>query len=222
VASLGTPVDIYCERLGPGLWAEPVNALTNLAFLAAAWVGWRAARGSSGAGTDPALAWLVALTVAIGIGSSLFHTFATRWAGLADVLPILAFIVSFLAIAMRRFFGLGWPAAVAIGAAYVPASVALRGPLRDLFGPVLGGSAGYLPAALALLLCGLLLAVRGHPAGRCLLIGAAVFAASLTFRTLDAAVCEAFPLGTHFAWHLLNGVLLGWLLVTLARHGRTA
>lgn len=25
-------IDHYCERTGPGLWAEPVNALTNLAF----------------------------------------------------------------------------------------------------------------------------------------------------------------------------------------------
>lgn len=25
-------IDIYCERLGPGLWAEPLNALTNAAF----------------------------------------------------------------------------------------------------------------------------------------------------------------------------------------------
>ena len=30
------PIDAYCERLGPGLWAEPLNAVTNLAFLVAA------------------------------------------------------------------------------------------------------------------------------------------------------------------------------------------
>ena len=34
--NLFEPIDIYCERVGPGLWAEPVNALTNLSFLAAA------------------------------------------------------------------------------------------------------------------------------------------------------------------------------------------
>ena len=28
-------IDIYCERLGPGFWAEPVNALSNGAFLVA-------------------------------------------------------------------------------------------------------------------------------------------------------------------------------------------
>ena len=31
-----TPIDNYCERLGPGLWAEPLNAATNGAVLAAA------------------------------------------------------------------------------------------------------------------------------------------------------------------------------------------
>jgi hypothetical protein len=30
------PIDAYCERLGPGLWAEPLNAVTNLAFIVAA------------------------------------------------------------------------------------------------------------------------------------------------------------------------------------------
>jgi hypothetical protein len=25
-------IDLYCERLGPGILAEPINALTNLAF----------------------------------------------------------------------------------------------------------------------------------------------------------------------------------------------
>ena len=38
------PVDDYCERLGPGLWAEPLNLVTNLAFLIAA-ILWRRCRG---------------------------------------------------------------------------------------------------------------------------------------------------------------------------------
>jgi len=31
-----TPIDNYCERLGPGFRAEPLNAATNGAVLAAA------------------------------------------------------------------------------------------------------------------------------------------------------------------------------------------
>ena len=36
-------IDLYCERFGPGIWAEPINALTNLAFLVAAFAAWRLA-----------------------------------------------------------------------------------------------------------------------------------------------------------------------------------
>ena len=32
------PIDLYCERTTALLWAEPVNALSNLGFLLAAWL----------------------------------------------------------------------------------------------------------------------------------------------------------------------------------------
>ena len=30
-------MDAYCERVGPGLLAEPLNAVSNISFLLAAW-----------------------------------------------------------------------------------------------------------------------------------------------------------------------------------------
>lgn len=71
---MGT-VDLYCERLGPGLLAEPLNAITNLAFFIAAWLLWRQSR-IAGSLTGGVIL-LLALLVAFGVGSSLFHTFAT-------------------------------------------------------------------------------------------------------------------------------------------------
>jgi hypothetical protein len=35
-----------------------------------------------------------------------------------------------------------------------------------------------------------------------------IFSLSLVARSVDAAICPVFPLGTHFAWHLLNGLVL--------------
>ena len=49
-------------------------------------------------------------------------------------------------------------------------------------------------------------------AANLLLIAAGVFVISFSARTLDARVCPALPLGTHFAWHLLNALLLYLLL----------
>ena len=73
-----SPVDLYCERLGPSFWAEPVNAISNVAFLiaaVAAFVKWRqAARDDL-----PALA-LIGVVFVIGLGSFAFHTLATRGA----------------------------------------------------------------------------------------------------------------------------------------------
>ena len=69
---------VYCERLGPGLLAEPLNALSNLAFFLAAWAAWSVAR--RGGALDSGIAVLVGLIATIGIGSTLFHTFSTPWA----------------------------------------------------------------------------------------------------------------------------------------------
>jgi hypothetical protein len=45
-------------------------------------------------------------------------------------------------------------------------------------------------------------------------LAAVIFAISLTFRTVDIAICPQFPLGTHFIWHILNAVVLYVLLRT--------
>ena len=68
-----------------------------------------------------------------------------------------------------------------------------------------------------MIVCGGLLVRQNRAGGGGLLLGAALFALSLTFRTLDRPLCDAFPLGTHFVWHLLNGLLLGWLTWVMSR-----
>jgi hypothetical protein len=213
-------LDGYCERVSAAFWAEPVNALTNLAFIVAAIVGWRvlARQGDR----DLGVLWLVLLVVAVGVGSFLFHTVATVWAAFADVLPITLFILSYLALTLRRGFGLPWWQALGVTVIFLPASSGVEAGIEAALGDALGGSEGYLPALAALLVCGAWLRARGHPLGGPLLAGGGLFAVSLTFRTLDMPLCPVFPVGTHFLWHLLNGLLLGWLIVSLVRHGTRA
>jgi hypothetical protein len=208
-------IDIYCERMGPEFWAEPVNAVTNAAFLiAAAWVLLVLRReGRLEAGTG----LLIGLLTAIGIGSFLFHTVATRWAALADVLPIMLFILAYLALTMRRGFRLNWWWAGGITLAFLPASFAVSSAVGELAGGALGGSSGYVPALLALVVAGGWLQVRGVREGQWLLAAAAVFVASITLRTLDQPLCQATPFGTHFMWHVLNAVVLGLLIWAMAR-----
>lgn len=211
-------VDQYCERLGPGFWAEPWNAVTNAAFIFAAVAGlvYATRKGR----LDWPVAVLIAITVAVGIGSFLFHTVATVWALVADVVPIQLFILMYFALAMRRFAGMPWWGAGLATVAFIAISVVGEGALGDLAGDRLNGSEGYIPPFLALLAVGGALTIAGRTgAGSALMIAAIIFAVSLGFRTADASVCATFPLGTHFLWHTLNGVLLGFLIVAMVRFG---
>ncbi|MCW5688056.1 MAG: ceramidase domain-containing protein [Pseudolabrys sp.] len=195
------PVDLYCERLDPSFWAEPLNALTNLSFVIAAvvaFVQWRRAGGRDW----PALI-LIGVTFAIGIGSFIFHTVATRGASLFDTVPIAVFIYGYLLLALRRFLNLSTLVALAVLGAFVLLS-ALEA--RLVPAGTLNGSHAYLPAWAALVVVGWLSNERRS--GRLLLAAAAVLALSIVFRSIDQAVCAALPIGTHFLWHTLNGVVL--------------
>ncbi|MFY0690805.1 MAG: ceramidase domain-containing protein [Paracoccaceae bacterium] len=206
------PIDAYCERLGPAFWAEPVNAVTNLAFLIAALVMARRLRGQR-----MPLAWLmVGVLTCIGLGSFAFHTFATPWAAMLDVVPIGVFILVYLYAANRHFWQLsrGWSI---FGVALFIPYAALLVPLFDGLG-WLGSSAGYAPVPLLIALYGVALRARARQTARGLLIGALVLVVSLTFRTLDLPLCGVFPFGTHVFWHVLNGIMLGWMIEVYRRH----
>ena len=101
-------IDGYCERTDAAFWAEPINALSNLAFVIAAIWMWRASSGLAAARL------LSAILFAIGVGSFLFHTFATVWAAIADVVPIVLFVLVYLYLVNRDIVGLRrWSAALA-------------------------------------------------------------------------------------------------------------
>jgi hypothetical protein len=63
---------------------------------------------------------------------------------------------------------------------------------------------------------------RNGSGGRQAMLAAGLaFTLSLTLRTIDIDLCRAWPLGTHFAWHLLNGLVLYLVtmaLITVHRH----
>lgn len=201
-------VDGYCERLGPAFWAEPVNAVTNLAFLAAALLLWRRTFGLGRA--------LCAVLFAIGVGSFLFHTFAQSWAGVADVVPILVYVLVYIYAANRDFWGLGVWASLGLTLLFFPYAAATV-PLFSMI-PGLGGTAGYAPVPLLIAIYAVLLRHRAPETARGLLIGVAILLVSMLARTLDEPLCGVFPMGTHFLWHLLNATMLGWMIHVWTRH----
>lgn len=217
-------VDIYCERTTTGFWAEPLNALSNLSFLLAALFAARTARAR---GIRAPIAWvLITLAGCIGIGSFLFHTFANQWSALADVLPIWTFVALFVLTAMHQIGGmsvrrvLAWSGGVAVLAVVVILFAMGEGESAAAAPDPLNGSGQYAPALLALLVFSAVSWRKRHPGAPWIIAATVVFLLSLVLRTLDRDICTALPIGTHFGWHLMNGLLIGLLLQMLLRTGR--
>lgn len=226
----------YCERgTDPSFWAEPLNAVSNGTFLVAALLGARLLSQQPARQDSAAAEWtLIALAAFIGVGSFLFHTFATRWAVLTDVGAILFFTIGSLGYMLRRFFGASWVVVSVALPVFIAAFVAFqRIPCDPALMPItaaagrgcFNGSLGYTPVLIALLGAGMLLAMRGHRAGRLVLGAAAVFSISIMLRTLDIEICALTgmygrPRGTHALWHVLNAVAVYCLLAAAIRYGR--
>jgi hypothetical protein len=214
----------YCERgANPAFWAEPLNALSNIAFLiasAAALLFWRRLPRADQGREELAL---IAIVGVIGAGSFLFHTLATRWSILADTIPIVVFMLATLAYVLRRLIRLPVLAVIACLAAFM-GTLMLAGQVRCGGGACLNGSVGYLPALGMLALTGFILFTRHNPAGSRLLTAAVVFAVSLTLRTFDQTLCpftliaNNWQTGTHALWHMLNALVLYLLLMMALKH----
>lgn len=203
-------IDGYCERTDFTYWAEPVNAVTNAAFVIAALIMWRRTEGMP---LGRALCVVLAL---IGIGSYLFHTHAQVWSAIADTTPIAAFILLYIFVANRQFWGLSLLPALLLTGLFIPYVFVTYPVFSNL--PFFEVSAGYWPVPLLIGIYAILLRSREPDVSRGLAIGAGILVLSLIFRTLDMPVCGTLPLGTHFLWHILNGIMLGWMIEVYRRH----
>ena len=238
--TFGEHVFLYCERgTSTALSAEPINAVSNVAFILAALMGlqlleWRPREQQT---SDHFL--LIGLVALIGIGSFAFHLLATQESELLDVIPIAVFTLVYLGFALNRFLGVppGWMVLLVIGFTILMGAtsqvrcwdggVGIPGLEAQGAKTCLNGSVFYLPALGALIVVGLLLEERRHRAAPYVLWAAAIFAISLTLRSLDLALCGKFliedqKVGTHAAWHVLNALALFLLLRASLEAGAAA
>jgi hypothetical protein len=228
--TFGEHVFLYCERgTSAALSAEPINAVSNIAFILAALMGLQLLEWRPRAQHTADNFLLIGLVALIGIGSFAFHLLATQETELLDVIPIAVFILVYLGFALNRFLGVppGWTVLLVVGFTVLMSAtsqvqcwdggVGVPGPEVQGAKPCLNGSVFYLPALGALIVVGLLLEEQRHRAAPYVLWAAAIFAVSLTLRSLDIALCdkvliEGRKVGTHAAWHVLNALALFLLL----------
>ena len=207
---LSKPIDIYCERLDIGIWAEPINAVTNVAFILAAIIMWLRCKNLV---EGKILSFLL---LSIGCGSFLFHTYAQIWAALLDVTAILIFILTYIFVANRRF--LVWSKMVSlIGVImFFPYQLFLVSILSNI--QFFGSSVQYIPVAILIFVYSGLLRKSESNLSRGLFIGATILCLSIVFRIIDEPLCSIFSVGTHFVWHILNAIMLSLMIEILRRH----
>lgn len=225
----------YCERGQDGaFWAEPFNASSNAAFIVAALIAAAALMACPDRARRPVEWALVLLVAVVGAGSFLFHTYATRWAALADRAPIGIFMLAYLAYALRVYLRAPWLLVLAGVAAFVWSMYAMdqihcRNTLMPITAaaraPCYNGTLAYTPAFAAMLIVGGILAVLRHRAAPWILAAGIVFLASLAARTFDLELCHVTRLlgrvrGTHALWHVLNAATLLLLMLAAIRNRR--
>ena len=107
------PVDIYCERTDFTFFSEPLNFISNLAFIVAGWLILKKL-GNSTQKKDARI--LGVLCLVVGVGSALFHSYATVWSQIADVVPIGVLVLFYLYSFSLKILGLSYKG---VGALFV-------------------------------------------------------------------------------------------------------
>ena len=214
MSNLFHPIDIYCERTSQTLLAEPLNALTNLAFIVAAI--YLAKLLCKQEKQDWFLWWLTFMVGVIGLGSAAFHTVANRLTMWMDIIPIAIFLLSYIWVFARtigrqsRIMAAAWLGLFLLlgyGVGHLPEAWQFNGTIH------------YSPALIYLLAMAIithrkrLLEVTAY-----LRLAITTFLLSMTMRSVDMISCEWLPIGTHFLWHVCNGLVLYFVVKALIVH----
>ena len=207
-------MDEYCERLGPGLLEEPLNLVSNGCFLLAALWLWRLSAKAYQPGHSilvPKVVFdrLAALIFAVGVGSGLYHSFARLWAMWADVIPIGIFLFSFLAVYLRYIMRQKFRGILLGLAAFLAINVIIGLAIKPDW---VNNSQQYFATVLTLIVMGRSLERRQYLGSYYFYWAAGMFSLSLIFRSVDMAICSSLEIGTHFLWHVINALVLAFVM----------
>ena len=200
-----TSLNIYCERHGAGFWNEPTNALTNLIFILAGFMLVFNTR------QNKLCIFLSLQIILIGVASFLFHTFANILAGLIDTVSIMLFGVTYIFGSNYYLLKLSTITSLIIAFCLVPFSFFVSQLATISFGS-LNGSTWYLSFIILFLTYSYLIRKEFAQMSTILFCSALFLAISIFFRTIDIISCNSISVGTHFVWHIMNGLLLGTLV----------
>ena len=203
----------YCERQTDSFWSEPLNALTNLMFVI---LGLAVAFKTK---KDKFCFLLSVQIIAIGIASFTFHTFANLLGALLDVLCIILFGMTYIYGVNRRFMNASYFASILLAIFLIPFSFIVSFAVILSLGE-LNGSSWYISFAILFLIYSFLTRKTFPDFSLALFYCTPFFVISIIFRSIDYIFCNSIPFGTHFIWHILNGILLSALVLFFYRSSK--
>lgn len=205
---------LYCENLSDSFFiSQPFNTLTNLAFFIAGLFLIKLYRKYDL--RSPGIVVCIGLVFLIGMGSTIWHSSETLLGELLDIIPISLLILTSLALFLTKVIKMPiWGIALTLigflGINFLSLHLFDKEPLRS--------SSGYFPAILMLGLMGIYTYWKKIPIYKELILALITFLLSITFRSLDHLLCEPMIIGTHFMWHILNGLLVYLVVRALIEH----
>jgi len=204
---------MYCENFqNLPFTSQPVNTATNIAFFIAGILltnlYWKTKLKSK---------WINALIILvffIGIGSTIWHYSGTKIGKLLDVGPISLFMFLSIYYFLNKILKMSVPkivfSLIIFGALSLLSLLIFKEePFKS--------SAGYLPALMVLALLTYLAFKKVNIIFKELFYALITFLFAIIFRSIDFAVCNNFPIGTHFLWHILNGIFVYLLVKALIK-----
>jgi len=199
----------YCERLDSSFWAEPINALSNIFFIVTAILALYYLFKRSTTAPKLLSLLLISILIFIGVGSFLWHTYAVRWAELADVIPIAIFLHLYIFVFFRYMLLKSFSISLFIVGIFIFLNYLFESFVNL---SIFNGSIAYLPALLFLIFMNLLTHEKREYHD--LRLATSIFVISLIFRSVDFIVCDVIAIGTHAFWHAFNAIML-FLLIKL-------
>ena len=193
------PRTTYCERGAlSALFAEPINAFTNLAFPIAGYLGYKLLKEKKIESKEVrALPWILSL---VGLGSFIYHTARNSTTLVFDALPIYFFILYALFLTLSEIFKSRMKSILVL-TGFVGLEVILSIYVPREF---LNGSIRHIAAVTFITLIGWFAVKKyGNTVVRPLSGIIGLYAFAIFFRSIDAWICTWLPTGTHFLWHIL-------------------
>jgi len=187
-----------CERQGSlSITAEPVNIITNLAFFISAYLLYKYLFNNKLHLTRFVI-FPIILTF-VGIGSTLMHIFNTPLTLFLDLLPIfilsVLFVYTFVSYLSLKPIAL-W--LISAGFAIFALVITILYPYDLLTLPVQHS----LAISVQLLLLIITATRFSKKVTKRLAVILVISTLAILLNNLDTSICPAFPIGTHFTWHL--------------------